>query len=101
MGPGGYWGGVYRVGTRVVIPGTTQPRCSRRTQKHPGEAGPRKPCRGWSGWGAGPDVLLGRWAGTAISPPLRGPVGPPGPSLGYTLEMPTYGQYGEIQGHFS
>ena len=73
-----YLGGVYRVGNTGVIPGT-QPSCSRRSPTQ--RSGPRKPCRGWSGWGWGPGVL-GPAAGTALHPPLRGPVGlPREPSL--------------------
>ena len=71
---GGVWyrGRVYRVGTGEGNTGT-QPT---RLREVPGQrSGPRKPCKGWSGWSWGRNTLRGQ------DPPLRGPVGTPAGSL--------------------
>ena len=73
MGTGWVLGGCYT--------GTTHPAsCSRRegpTQR----SGPRKPCKGWSGWGGAWTDVPGTAAGTAPGYHPSGPVGPHGPSL--------------------
>ena len=66
-------GWVYWVGTRVGYTGcTTQPPRFARGEVPTAEGGPRKPCRGWSGWsGARTDRrLYGPWYHPS------GPVGP-------------------------
>ena len=76
---GGYQGGLYRVPSWLLEEG---PRYS--------GAGPGRLLQGaWSGWYLGARAN-GRCAGPA--PPLRGPVGPYGPSLGRTLRNAALGQ---------
>ena len=70
-GPGGYQGGLYRVGTGRAIPGTTQP-AARGAQ--PAKRAPEAPARGWSGWVG--RALPGTAAGT-VYPHPSGPVGLP------------------------
>ena len=67
-------GWVYRVGIPGWQYGVLPSHRARRV--HTQRSGPRRPCRGRSGWGMGPGACL-QWcsaAGTGI-PPLRGPVG--------------------------
>ena len=91
-------GWVYGVGIRVGYTGVYYPATQHRARSHPdSEAGPGGPCRGLEWVVRVVDACpWRRWAGTGISPPLRGPVGPPGPSLGYTLAGAHLAAYGDI-----
>ena len=75
------------MGTRVGIPGTTQPAAARRTQKPTQRSGPRKACRAWSGWGGRVRGLHGVRRRGRVYPTLRARSGPlQGPSLDIPLE---------------
>ena len=94
MGTGWVPGGCYT----GVIP--TQPRCSRREDPVQ-RSGPRKPCRGWSGWYWGwTDVLVFGGGDGSWRPPC-GPGRVPGPSLSPgPLECRLWANKGEISPYF-
>ena len=62
-------GWVYRVGNREVYPPSHPATLLEEDPRSRQRSGPRKPCRGWSGWPAGSGRTRCSAAGTAISPP--------------------------------
>ena len=66
------------MGTRVGIPGTTQPAAARRVPEASSEAGPRRLLQGaWSGWDAGPGDYMVFGGGDGPCTTLRARSGHP------------------------
>ena len=87
-GPRGVPGWVYRVGTQGLYRCTTQPPRAEPKGAISQRSGPRKPCRGWSGWG------YGGWATPSRVPGL----GNPGPCTTHSRHPVPSGARFAVQG---